>query len=225
MDVLCHHSTGTLLVRQKRYINATLSHFNMININPFTTPGDRLLTPAGAILDTKLTKQYEELVGSLIYLVIISRPDISYAVMQISRLKGTQDLPLRYESEKAKGTGFADASYASESSISRSISGCVFFVSGAAISWSSKMQPIVAFLMTEAEYIALAYTAQEAIYLRNSSRSSDFRGTRLSLSMMITWGHRILQVTSLTPRRPEYAFTFYGISCWTTRSFLGMCPL
>ncbi|CAN0449093.1 unnamed protein product [Discosporangium mesarthrocarpum] len=40
-------------------------------------------------------------------------------------------------------------------------------MSGAAITWSSKMQPIVALSTMEAEYISLAHAAQEAVYLGN----------------------------------------------------------
>ncbi|CAN0323386.1 unnamed protein product, partial [Discosporangium mesarthrocarpum] len=43
----------------------------------------------------------------------------------------------------------------------------MFTMSGAAITWSSKMQPIVALSTTEAEYISLSHAAQEAIYLGN----------------------------------------------------------
>ena len=38
--------------------------------------------------------------------------------------------------------------------------------SGAAISWGSKLQDVVALSSTEAEYMALTHAAQEAMYLR-----------------------------------------------------------
>ncbi|CAN0257994.1 unnamed protein product [Discosporangium mesarthrocarpum] len=60
----------------------------------------------------------------------------------IRYLKETQDLPLRYGPGKAGGTGFADASYSSESSTSRSISGYVFFMSGAAITGLPRCNPL-----------------------------------------------------------------------------------
>ncbi|CAN0434252.1 unnamed protein product, partial [Discosporangium mesarthrocarpum] len=82
-------------------------------------------------------------------------------------LKGTQDLPLQYGAGKGELSGFADASFASDPYTNRSTSGYVFTTSGAAITWSSKMQPIVALSTTEAEHISLAHAAQEAVYLGN----------------------------------------------------------
>ncbi|CAM9971317.1 unnamed protein product [Discosporangium mesarthrocarpum] len=174
MDIVRDRSTGILLVRQCRYIHAILERFNMAHCNPSATPGDGTTT------------YYQELVGSLIYLVSCTRPDIAYAVMQLSRfqnkpstaqltagkrvmryLKGTQDLPLRYGAGKGELSGFADASFASDPYTNRSTSGYVFTMSGAAITWSSKMQPIVALSTMEAEFISLAYAAQEAVYLGN----------------------------------------------------------
>ena len=48
----------------------------------------------------------------------------------------------------------------------KSTSGYVFQISGAAISWRSKKQSCVALCTAEAEYIALASAAQEAIWMR-----------------------------------------------------------
>ncbi|CAN0442910.1 unnamed protein product, partial [Discosporangium mesarthrocarpum] len=163
MDIVRDHSTGVLLVLQYRYIHAILERFNMAHCNPSATPGDGVFPPAGTLLDIKTTTYYQELVGSLIYLVSCTRPDIAYAVMQLSRiqnkpstanltagkrvlryLKGTQDLPPRYGAGKGELSGFADASFASDPYTNRSTSGYVFTMSGAAITWSSKMQPIVA---------------------------------------------------------------------------------
>ncbi|CAN0472991.1 unnamed protein product [Discosporangium mesarthrocarpum] len=58
---------------------------NIANCNPSATPGNGVFPPAGAPLDINMTKYYQELVGSLIYLVSCTRPDIAYAVMQLFR--------------------------------------------------------------------------------------------------------------------------------------------
>ncbi|CAN0504157.1 unnamed protein product, partial [Discosporangium mesarthrocarpum] len=121
--------------------------------------------------------------GLVLTNISCTRPDIAYAVMQLSRfqnkpstahltagkrvyVKGTQD-PLRCGAGKGELSGFADASFASDPYTNRSTSGYVFTMSGPAITWSSKMQPIVALSTTEAEYISLAHAAQEAVYLGN----------------------------------------------------------
>ncbi|CAN0505865.1 unnamed protein product, partial [Discosporangium mesarthrocarpum] len=170
MDIVRDRSTGVLLVQQCRYIHSILERFNMAHCNPSATPGDGVFPPTGALLDIKTTTYYQELVGSLIYLVSCTRPDIAYPVMQLSRfqnkpstahltagkrvlryLKDTQDLPLRYGAGNGELSGLADASFASDPYTNRSTSGYMFTMSGAAITWSSKMQPIVALSTTEAE--------------------------------------------------------------------------
>ena len=82
---------------------------------------------------------------------------------------------LVFDSNPEKGLnlemrGFVDASYADNYGTPkdnrRSTTGFVFMLGGAAISWSSKRQAVVACSTTESEYIA-AYTAtREAICLR-----------------------------------------------------------
>ena len=48
----------------------------------------------------------------------------------------------------------------------KSTSGYVFQINGAAISWRSKKQSCIALSTVEAEYVALASAAQEAIWMR-----------------------------------------------------------
>jgi hypothetical protein len=63
--------------------------------------------------------------------------------------------------------GFADASYAPAPwDERRSVSGYVFLLHGAAISWSVKLQQHVALSTSESEYIALFEASREARYLR-----------------------------------------------------------
>jgi len=90
-------------------------------------------------------------------------------------LKEHKEMGLVFDSSPEKGLnlemrGFVDAPYADNYGTPkdnrRSTTGFVFMLGGAAISWSSKRQAVVACSTTESEYIA-AYTAtREAICLR-----------------------------------------------------------
>ncbi|GJP81883.1 hypothetical protein CLOP_g12004 [Closterium sp. NIES-67] len=62
--------------------------------------------------------------------------------------------------------GFSDADYAGDSASRKSHSGYVFCLNGAAISWQSKRQPVVALSTTESEYISLCHCIQEGVWLR-----------------------------------------------------------
>jgi hypothetical protein len=147
---------------------------------------------------TKLTKTednpldtakypYSELVGSLMYLAVCTRPDIAQATGSLARymanpsvihwtaalgvlryLAATQDHGILYEpsydSDKIKG--YADADYAGDIDTRRSTTGYVFILNGGAISWSSRLQPTVAVSTAEAEYMAAAFAVKEALWLR-----------------------------------------------------------
>lgn len=115
---------------------------------------------------------YQALVGALLYLVQGSRPDIAFAVGDVSRynscygkehwmaakrilryLKGTKDYKLYFNhSSDGKVLGFADADWASDVDSRRSCTGYLFTMQGAAISWKSHRQATIALSTTEAEY-------------------------------------------------------------------------
>lgn len=100
------------------------------------------------------------------------------AVKDVLRyLKRTLDYRLCYRKceDGLSLIGYSDADWASSTDDRRSISGYCFSLtkSGPLISWKSKRQPTVALSSCEAEYIALAATVQESLYL--TQLLSDFR--------------------------------------------------
>lgn len=61
--------------------------------------------------------------------------------------------------------GYVDADWGNDTDERRSFSGYVFLMAGAAVTWSCKRQSTVAVSSTETEYIAMAFTAKEALWL------------------------------------------------------------
>jgi hypothetical protein len=83
-------------------------------------------------------------------------------------LNGTKNKKIKYSKfGNSNLVGYSDADWGGDLSDRKSTSGYVFILAGAAISWSSKKQPIVALSSTEAEYIALCSAAQEAMFLKS----------------------------------------------------------
>ena len=81
--------------------------------------------------------------------------------------RGTTDLGLIFTSQgNSDCVGFSDADWAGDLDDRRSTSGYVFQIGGIAVSWRSKKQTTVALSMAEAEYVALASAAQEAVWMR-----------------------------------------------------------
>ena len=61
---------------------------------------------------------------------------------------------------------YVDADYAADPDSRRSITGYIFMLAGAPISWQSRQQASVALSTMEAEYMAACAATQEAIWLR-----------------------------------------------------------
>ncbi|KAK8556182.1 hypothetical protein V6N12_002595 [Hibiscus sabdariffa] len=129
---------------------------------------------------------YASAIGSIMYAMICTRPDLSYALSMTSRyqanpgeghwtavknilkyLKRTKDLFLVYGGEKELCIkGYTDASFQTDKDDSRSQSGFVFCLNGGVVSWKSLKQDTVADSTTEAEYIAASEAAKEAVWIK-----------------------------------------------------------
>ena len=145
-----------------------------------------VLEPSNESADADDRKRYRRAVGSLMYLMLCTRPDIAYAISQLSRfaanpsekhyaalkrlfryLKGTSDYGLAIDTQNQLDTliVYTDANWGRDNDRS-STGGYVFMFAGTAISWKSKRQATVALSSCEAEYIAESEAAKEAIWLQ-----------------------------------------------------------
>jgi hypothetical protein len=129
-------------------------------------------------------RKYKELIGSLLYLSVGTRPDIAFAVGALARytekpsdahmstalsivryLKGTSEYGLKYGGGSGL-VGYCDADYAGDVDSRRSTTGFCFLLNGAAVSWSCKLQPTVAVSTAEAEYMSASAAVKEALWLQ-----------------------------------------------------------
>ena len=188
MEVSRDRSKRILEVRQTGYLKSVLDRFGIADCRPSHTPAEKFISPDGDADKVPDVKLYMQLVGSLLYAAIVSRPDISYAVNRLSRfmqspapehfaagkrvlryLRGTLTLGITYSGHVHDAMllrGFSDSDWAGDMDTRRSTTGFVFMLSGGAVSWESKLQPTVAGSSTEAEYMAAYFAVQEALYLR-----------------------------------------------------------
>src|SRR3954466_7854047 len=82
-------------------------------------------------------------------------------------LKSTKDMVLSYGGdEQLVVTSYTDASSNTDSDDSKSQSGYIFILNGAAVSWRSAKQSSIAKSSTESEYLAASEAAQEAIWVK-----------------------------------------------------------
>ncbi|XP_062537928.1 uncharacterized protein LOC134206247 [Armigeres subalbatus] len=185
-------------VRLKQYIDKLLNRHGMDQAKPAKFPMD-----LGYMKSLQTSKpldnahEYRSLVGGLLYLLVIARPDIAAVTAILGRkfstpkeadwtaakrvlryLKATKNSYLQLGGNISEPlAGYSDADWAGDAESRRSTSGAVFYFGGAAISWTSRRQPCVTLSSMEAEYVALSEACQETIWLRQLLR--DFGETQI----------------------------------------------
>jgi hypothetical protein len=188
MRLVRDRGSRTLKLTQQRLATELVARYGLGEAKAKSTPmsSSVKLTKAsqGSSLDTEQFG-YSELVGSLLYLSVCTRPDIAQAVGALARymsapgvehwnaakgvlryVAGTLNVGIIYGGSQAGLQGFCDADYAGDLDTRRSTTGYVFTLAGGAISWSSRLQPTVAVSTTEAEYMAAAQAVKEGLWLR-----------------------------------------------------------
>ena len=136
---------------------------------------------------------YSEAISSMLWPVVVSRPDATYTVGILSQyiqnpgpvhweglkrvinyLGSTKNLWLTFGGQKETLVeGFCDADWAGQKH-RHSISGFLFHFGVGTISWSSKKQHVITLLSTEAKYIMQTHATNEAKWLK--SFVSEIRG-------------------------------------------------
>ncbi|PON33692.1 hypothetical protein PanWU01x14_350640, partial [Parasponia andersonii] len=184
---------GVLKLSQEEYVKKVLSRFNMNGAKPVSTP---------LASHFKLTKEqspsteqeraymakvpYSSAIGSLMYAMVCTRPDIAHAVGVVSRymsnlgkqhweavkwilryLRGTSNMSLCFKKSDMGLQGYVDADMAGDVDGRKSTTGYVFTLGGTAVGWVSKLQKIVALSTTEAEYVAVTEASKELIWLQS----------------------------------------------------------
>ena len=76
---------NTIKMNQSRYIEKILSKFGMADCKPHSTPCEMDITKTSDKVDLIKSKPYREIIGSLIYTMFATRPDICYTVTRLSQ--------------------------------------------------------------------------------------------------------------------------------------------
>ncbi|GBE79025.1 hypothetical protein SCP_0202220 [Sparassis crispa] len=197
-------SKQTIKISQTKYIESILHKNGLTNANTVGMPLDpnTVLEKEEPKTDDECDRDngYASLVGSLMYAAIATRPDIAHAVQRLSSftanpgmahwtaakcvlryLSGTRELGIIYgpiadvkPEDQSIFVGYSDADYANDIRDRKSISGYLFKLGNGTIMWSSKKQTTVASSTTEAEYMASAEAAKEAVWLRTLFKEIGF---------------------------------------------------
>ena len=129
---------------------------------------------------------YALAVGSLMYFMLCTRPDICYVVGIVSRyqsnprmghwiavkhilkyLRRTRDYMLVYSGGNLNSIGYTDSDFQSDKDSRKSTSGSIFTLGGRVVVWRSIIQSSIVDSTMEAEYIATCETVKESVWLKN----------------------------------------------------------
>ncbi|RVW83885.1 Retrovirus-related Pol polyprotein from transposon TNT 1-94 [Vitis vinifera] len=156
MRIIRDKANGTLKLSQSEYVKKVLSRFNMNEAKPVSTPlGSHFKLSKEQSPKTEEERDhmskvpYASTIGSLMYAMVCTRPDIAHAVGVVSRFMSR---PGKQHWEAVKWI----LRY-----LKGSLDTCLCFTGGTAISWTSNLQKIVTLSTTEAEYVAVTEAGKE----------------------------------------------------------------
>lgn len=196
MEVQYNMAEKRLALSHKPFILRLIKRFNQKDAHGVLNPCDKsqvmtkLKTPASDEEQERMERRpYRSLIGSLLYIAMGTRPDISFAVAHLSRfceeprevhwnaairvvryLKATIDYAIQYRGDNSgvvKLTAWSDADWGSSVDTRKSSSGVLVCMAGGPVIFKSKMQRTVALSSAEAEYMAMAMCAQEVLWARS----------------------------------------------------------
>lgn len=190
MNVQRDKAKGIIVLRQSEYIKKLLYKFKMSEAKEVSTP---------MIINEKFNNgnnnfnnelyNYRELIGSLMYLSVCTRPDISFCCSLLSQfnnnynehhwiaakrvlryLKKTINFGLVFKKSVDKKyclEAFADADWANDPTDRKSFSGFVIKLGSNTINWECRKQRTVALSSTEAEYLSMSDCCKDILFMYN----------------------------------------------------------
>ena len=198
MRITRDRSKKALAIDQQAYTEDILTRFQMHNSHgkhvPLPENTHLQKGPDGYRADSALRTLFQQMIGSLIYLMIGSRPDIAWAVSRLSQymqeptdehltavkhvfgyLRQTTDHKIWYKGASLSGLiGYADADWGENRDNRRSTTGFVVLMADGAVTWTSRMQKTVARSSTEAKYMALSEACSEVAWLTSLQKEIGY---------------------------------------------------
>jgi hypothetical protein len=182
-----------IYLSQENYLQNLLIKCNMENCNPISTPLEvKIPVDELEISDDNPENSkfpIRNVIGSLMYAMLATRPDLCYAISLLSRyqtkpsqrlwrllkrvlryVKGTLNYKLVFTKNRnycEPIVAYVDASYATNDAEAHSTSGCVIkMFENNLVAWSSRRQSTVALCTMIAEYYALCDITRDIMWMR-----------------------------------------------------------
>nr|GFA55234.1 retrovirus-related Pol polyprotein from transposon TNT 1-94 [Tanacetum cinerariifolium] len=201
IQIFCDRGAKKLHISHEQYIEKVLRRFNMGKAKVVSSP----LTPNFKLTDKdcpfskknieKMDRvPYASVVGSLMYAMVCTRPDLAHVVSVVCRflsnpgkkhweavkwifryMRGTSKLGFTFGNGKPTLVGYTDSDLARNKDNMKSTSGYLMTFAGGAVSWQSRLQKCVALSTTEAEYVAATEACKELLWLKRFLQELGFK--------------------------------------------------
>jgi len=184
-----------LTISQEQYIETILEWHSMADCKPAKTPmAANLQLPTLTEAEIDIT-EYQRCIGSLMYLMICTCPDIAYSVEVLSchvacprrthmqavkcvfrYLRRTSHYGLEFQANNSNDASpivYVDSDWGGDRMDRKSISGFAVLLDGGTILWGSKKQTSVSLSTVEAEFIAVLTAVKEILWHQSLFSSLD----------------------------------------------------
>ncbi len=194
MGIYRDRGNRTITLLQTTYLEKVLDKFGMKDCAPAATPMEasvpNSILPSTEQADEDTIYWYGASIGSLMYAMVTTRPDIAFALSVASRycsnpnqthvalvtrifryIKGSLGVGITFGGgglTELELVGYSDADFNGAVDGRCSTGAWLFLFAGGPISWSAKRQATPALSTCEAEYMALSEAGKEALWLRST---------------------------------------------------------
>ncbi|CAM9003853.1 unnamed protein product [Rhodiola kirilowii] len=194
INIIWDKTNKRMILSQAKYIDKVIKKFSVEHSKPAVIPlGGHLVLSKQDCPETEEEKNkmadipYDVAVGSVMYCMLCTRPDLAFAISVLSRfmanpgenhwhamkfllkyLNNIKNFGLVYacNGQKSDLFGYVDSDYASNRDNRKSTTGLFFTWCGNCISWKSQLQYVVALSSNEAKFIAATVAAKEVVWLK-----------------------------------------------------------
>ena len=179
---------GKIYLDQTTYLEKVLQRFGLQDAKETSTPLPEgyHLSPNQSSVDPASRSKFQQVIGSLLYIMLGTRPDIAFAVTKLSQhaanpsqdhlnralyicqyLASSRDYAMVFDGPGDEGLmAYADSDWAQNPVTRRSTTGYMVKLAGSIFSWNSRAQKTIAQSFTEAEYMSLSDTCHQLVWIK-----------------------------------------------------------
>lgn len=192
LHITRNRAMRSIFLYQTQYVERLLQKFGYTDLHPVQVPADpnsklSIAVDHDKATSSSLTFPYKQLLGSVAFSALDTRPDIAFAISSCARfnhcytqthctalkkvlcyLKSTKEYGISFSPSDNVHLlqAYCDADYGHDLDDRKSQSGVVLILNHGPIAWLSRKQPCTASSTTEAKYLGAHVVTKEIIWTR-----------------------------------------------------------